>query len=103
MSRHKSWTAAGLAAAALTLGAFGCGDDEDTTPSISLPEVTEPSALSTTEPTTVTDPTTTTAPTVTDTVKPPVEDSETNDVPPPPGSPQAKFEKACEKNPAACG
>jgi hypothetical protein len=40
----------------------------------------------------------------TPTPKPPAkEDSATNDLPPPPGSPQEAFEKACEKNPAACG
>ena len=30
-------------------------------------------------------------------------DSETNDLPPPAGSPQEAFEKQCEQNPQACG
>jgi hypothetical protein len=31
------------------------------------------------------------------------EDSPTNDVPPPRGSPQERFEKECKKHPKACG
>jgi hypothetical protein len=103
----KAAGAAALLASLVALaGVFaGCGDDEDsddlTIPTISVPETTsvpEPTAPAT--PTEVTPPESggTTTP------KPPAEeDSATNDLPPPPGSPQEAFEKACEKNPAACG
>lgn len=93
------------------VGAVGCGDDdsdapEPTVPSISVPESTvapEPETT-TTEPA-ETDQTTTDSGTggVAKPVDPAKEDSPTNDKPPPPGSPEEAFEKACEQNPAACG
>jgi hypothetical protein len=102
MSRRKRVAAVTLlAAGALALGAAGCGDDEEQTISISVPEVTTtPSVPETTTSTTA--PTETTGGTGTKTVDPGQADSEANDVPPPPGSPQAKFEKACKQNPALC-
>jgi hypothetical protein len=89
----------------------GCGSDESgetTAPTVSIPAITSPIPATTTAPTatTPTDSTTTskrgngnggTG------VNPNQPDSETNDVPPPPGSPQEAFEKQCEQNPQACG
>jgi hypothetical protein len=98
----------GLALASLVIGLAGCGGDdsgETTAPTVSFPAITAPIA-----PTTTTAPATTTTPTdATTTSKggqafnPKKPDSETNDVPPPPGSPQEAFEKQCEQNPQACG
>jgi len=101
-----------LAATSLLIGLAiaGCGgddSDETTAPTVSIPAITSPIA-----PTTTTPPASTTTTTPTDAtttgkgakpVNPKAPDSETNDVPPPPGSPQEAFEKQCEQNPAACG
>jgi hypothetical protein len=90
-------------ALAIGLIAAGCGSDssgETTTPSVSIPAVTSPvPATSTTAPTT-TAPGTTTGST---TFNPQEPDSETNDVPPKKGSPEAAFEQQCKANPDACG
>jgi hypothetical protein len=92
-----------MAAGVLALGAAGCGDDEgDDSISISVPEVTTTESVPETT-TTAPAPTETTGGTGTKTVAPSEPDSATNDVPPPPGSPQEAFEQACKKNPAACG
>jgi multidrug efflux pump subunit AcrA (membrane-fusion protein) len=91
-----------LSAIALALAAAGCGGDssgETTAPAVSIPAVTAPIAPTTTG-------TATSAPTTTKgghTVKPKEPDSATNDVPPPPGSPQEAFEKQCQQDPRACG
>ena len=93
-----------LSAIALALAIAGCGSDdsgETTAPPPSIPAVTAPQL-------TTTPPATTTAPGTTSTGKggnfnPSEPDSETNDVPPPAGSPQEAFEKQCEQNPQACG
>jgi hypothetical protein len=96
----------------LCLALAGCGGDDssETTsvPSVSIPAITSPIP---TTPTATAPATTTTTPTGSTTttgrgnggVNPSQPDSETNDVPPPPGSPQEKFEKQCQQNPAACG
>jgi hypothetical protein len=98
-----------LSATAIAVAAGGCGSDdsgESTAPAVSVPAVTSPL-----------DTTTLTAPATTTTAAPPVEatteggktfdpklpDTATNDVPPPPGSPQEAFERQCERNPQACG
>ena len=92
-----------LGAIAVAIAVSGCGSDssgDESQPTLSIPTVTAPQ-LSTTAPAT------TTAPGTTSTGKgnfnPQEPDSETNDVPPPPGSPQEAFEKQCEQNPQACG
>jgi hypothetical protein len=100
-----------LAATSLVIGLAlaGCGgddSDEPTVPTVSVPAITSPiPPTTTTTPaatTTATEPTTTTGKDG-KTVEPRQPDSETNDVPPPPGSPQEAFEKQCEQNPVACG
>jgi hypothetical protein len=92
----------------------GCGSDgsgETTQPSVSIPAITSPiPATSTTTPALTTTPTQSTTrtgsggsgggPPGADPGKP---DSETNDLPPPAGSPQDAFEKQCNQNPRACG
>ena len=93
-----------LAAIATALAVSGCGGDdsgEATVPTVSIPAITSPLG-------TATAPLTTTAPETTSTTKrgnfdSTLPDSVTNDVPPPPGSPQEAFEKQCEQNPQACG
>jgi hypothetical protein len=96
------------------LAIAGCGSDssgEPTAPALSIPAITSPIPSATT-----TAPTTATAPTGSTTTNahgnghgsgngfnPNGPDSATNDVPPPPGSPQAAFEKQCRQNPKACG
>jgi hypothetical protein len=90
-------------ALAIGLLAAGCGSDssgETTTPSVSIPAVTSPvSTTSTTAPTTTPRGTTTGS----TTFNPQEPDSETNDVPPKKGSPEAAFEQQCKANPDACG
>jgi hypothetical protein len=95
-----------LAAMILGAGLGACGGDnsgEATTAPVSIPSVTTPSFS------TPTGAATTTAPSRTSTAKggktynPNLPDSATNDVPPPPGSPQAQFEQQCKQNPSACG
>jgi hypothetical protein len=77
---------------ALVLGVAGCGGD-------SAGETTAPT---TTGKTGGVKPGTTTSKGG-KTYNPTAPDSPTNDVPPPPGSPQEAFEKQCEQNPQACG
>jgi hypothetical protein len=98
-----------LAVTALVLGMAlaGCGggdSGETTAPTVSIPAITAPIPRTTTAPAPTS---TSTAPTTTDNggnkVNPKQPDTPTNDVPPPPGSPQEAFEKQCEQNPAACG
>jgi len=99
-------------AAILAIAVPGCGSDdsgeETSTPSVSIPAITSPLG------TTTSAPAATVAPATTTTGKPNgggnenkgnpnLPDSETNDVPPPPGSPQESFERQCEENPQACG
>jgi hypothetical protein len=95
-----------LAAIVIAVAASGCGSDEsgqDTAPTVSIPEITSPLGATTTVPATTVAPETTSTPKGGKTFDPNLPDSETNDVPPPPGSPQEAFEKACEQNPEACG
>jgi hypothetical protein len=97
-----------LAVTALVIGLAiaGCGGDDsgETTPPVSIPAITAPIPATTTAAATTS---TSTAPTTTskggNNLNPKQPDSATNDVPPPPGSPQEAFEKQCEQNPAACG
>jgi hypothetical protein len=92
----------------------GCGGDDSgattTVPTVSIPPITSPLPA----PTTTAPATTTTSTGSTTTGKgnggtapgkanPNEPDSATNDLPPPAGSPQDKFEKQCQQNPAACG
>jgi hypothetical protein len=72
---------------------------------VSIPRITSPIPTTATAPTTTTTPTesTTTAPGKGNQFNPKQPDSATNDLPPPPGSPQEAFEKQCEQNPEACG
>jgi ABC-type glycerol-3-phosphate transport system substrate-binding protein len=99
-----------VTALAIGLGIAGCGGDESgetttTAPTVSIPPITSPIPATTTAPATTTTPTesTTTTRGNGNNVNPKQPDSETNDVPPPPGSPQEAFEKQCEQNPQACG
>jgi hypothetical protein len=102
-----------LALATVSVGLLtaGCGGDssgETTAPALSVPPVTSPIAPETTAPAAATTPKGTTRRTPSTTTggknyNPKLPDSATNDVPPPPGSPQETFEKQCEQNPQACG
>ena len=93
------------------LAIAGCGSDdsgETTAPTtVSIPPITSPIPSTTTVPATTTTPTESTTTTTTrgngNNFNSKQPDSETNDVPPPPGSPQEAFEKQCEQNPQACG
>jgi hypothetical protein len=95
----------------LVLGASGCGGDDDETtsaPSISVPVVSVPTTGGVSVPNVST--TTTPPPDIVTTGKggtakpnPAAPDAPSNDLPPPPGSPQEAFERQCEQNPAACG
>jgi hypothetical protein len=93
---------------ALVLGVAGCGSDSSgatSTPTLSVPSVTAPgisTTTGTTGPTGGVKPGSTTSKNG-PTYNPIAPDSPTNDVPPPPGSPQEAFEKQCEQNPQACG
>jgi hypothetical protein len=88
---------------ALTIGliAAGCGSDssgETTTHSVSIPAVTAPVPTATaTTATTTTSPGTTTTTKGGKTYNPQIPDSETNDVPPKKGSPEAAFEQQCKQ------
>ena len=92
----------------------GCGSDDSgattTVPTVSIPAITSPIPAPTTTATATT--TTTTGSTTGKSnggtgapsgANPNLPDSETNDVPPPSGSPQDAFEKQCRENPQACG
>jgi hypothetical protein len=98
-----------VAATTLIIGLAiaGCGSDdsgETTAPTVSIPAITSPIAPTATVPAATAAPTeSTTTSKGGKTVNPKQPDSETNDVPPPPGSPQEAFEKQCEQNPKACG
>jgi hypothetical protein len=89
---------------ALTIGLIvaGCGSDSSgetaTTHSVSIPAVTSPvpTAPTTTAPTT-TSPGTTATTKGGKTYNPQIPDSETNDVPPKKGSPEAAFEEQCKQ------
>jgi hypothetical protein len=87
-----------IAALALVAGVIaGCGDDEDeTTVTESVPPVSE-----TAPPPAGIDETTSTS-TSSGGVNPDEEDSETNDLPPEPGSAAERFEQRCEKKPESC-
>jgi hypothetical protein len=92
-------------ALAAGLIAAGCGSDssgDTTVHSVSIPAVTAPNLTSTTAESTTT-PGTTATTKGGKTYNPEAPDSETNDVPPAKGSPQAEFEKQCKQNPSACG
>jgi hypothetical protein len=113
LARRTSLLLALLATLALAAGAAGCGGDDDGGEEANVPEITVPAG----EPQTVPEETTT-APETTTTppdsggggggggggnADPSKPDSPTNDIPPEPGTPQAKFEQFCEENPGACG
>ena len=92
---------------ALTAGliAAGCGSDssgETTVHSVSIPAVTAPN-LTSTAPASTAKPGTTATTKGGKTFNPQAPDSQTNDVPPKKGSPQAAFEQQCKQNPSACG
>jgi hypothetical protein len=97
MSRH--YPALIPLALAIGLIAAGCGSDssgETTTHSVSIPVVTAPGLTSSTAPATTTSPGKTTTKGG-KTFNPQEPDSETNDVPPKKGSPQAAFEQQCKQ------
>jgi hypothetical protein len=94
----------GLAAIVLAIAVAGCGSDssgDESHPAVSIPTVTAPDLSTTARTTTGSGPETTT--TGTGKYNPSQPDSETNDVPPAPGSPEEAFEKQCQQNPQACG
>jgi hypothetical protein len=93
-------------AAAIGLIAAGCGSDssgETTVHSVSIPAVTSPLPTAATTTPTPTIPGTTSTTKGGNTFNPQAPDSETNDIPPKKGSPQATFEQQCKQNPSACG
>jgi hypothetical protein len=93
-------------ALAAGLIAAGCGSDssgETTVHSVSIPAVTSPLPTATTAAPTATIPGTTSTTKGGKTFNPQAPDSETNDIPPKKGSPQATFEQQCKQNPQACG
>ncbi len=94
-------------ALAIGLIAAGCGSDssgETTTHTVSIPAITSPvpTATSTIAPTSSTSSETVTTQ-GSQTINPQAPDSQTNDIPPKKGSPQAAFEQQCKQNPSACG
>ncbi len=106
-----------LASIAAVLAVAGCGSDdsgETSAPTVSIPPVTSPIPSTITAPATTSTPTGTTGPGngngngnggvgPSSNANPNKPDSETNDIPPPAGSPQDAFEKQCQQNPQACG
>jgi hypothetical protein len=107
---RRTLVAAALAALALALG--GCGDDEEraadtATERTETTETVAPTATTgTPAPTTPADtsPRTAPAPGGRDGgATAPSQDSPENDTPPPADSPAERFERECERNPAACG
>jgi hypothetical protein len=102
----RRYVAVAPLAIAIGLIAAGCGSDssgETTVQSVSIPAITSP------VPTTASTSATTTTPSTTGTTtggkpfNPQQPDSETNDIPPAKGSPEANFENQCKQNPSACG
>jgi len=94
-----------LAATAIGLAVAGCGSDSsgDTTAApVSIPAVTAPQ-ISTSAPAATTTSGTTATTKGGKSFNPNQPDSPTNDVPPPPGSPQEAFEQQCKQHPSACG
>jgi hypothetical protein len=92
---------------ALAIGsiAAGCGSDssgETTTHSVSIPAVTSPVGTVATTPSTTVSPGTTPTGKGGTTFDPQQPDSETNDIPPRKGSPEAAFEKQCKQQ-GTCG
>jgi hypothetical protein len=101
--------AALLVLTALAIGAAGCGSDDESGDTTTVPTISVPSGEVQTLPE---QKTTTTTPeqTTTDSggsggtnFNPSKPDSPTNDVPPAPGTPESKFEQYCKQNPGACG
>ena len=104
MIRAKRLVIVALAAAAVVPAATGCGSDSsgDTAAApVSIPAVTAPQ-ITTSAPAATTSSTTATTKGG-KSFDPNQPDSPTNDVPPPPGSPQEAFEQQCKQHPAACG
>ena len=105
------------AALVIVLGAplvGGCRDDEATTTatiqSAPTPAPSAPTTASelTTSSTSTSETTTSISETTTsisggDSTPPEIADSEDNDLPPQPGSPEEAFEQECEKHPDRCG
>jgi hypothetical protein len=92
---------------ALAIGsiAVGCGSDssgETSTHSVSIPAVTSPVGTVTPAPSSTTSPGTTFTGKGSTTYNPKLPDSETNDVPPKRGSPEAAFEEQCKQQ-GTCG
>jgi hypothetical protein len=107
--RRRKPAALLLVGAALIFGAAGCGDDDEgdsdvTVPTISVPDTTESTTTDTVETeTTETSPDDSGGSGSGSGSGSGGVDSETNDIPPEPGSPQEAFEQDCEQNPAKCG
>jgi hypothetical protein len=102
--------AAALLLAGASLGLGACGDDEATTPTTTTESTAETTAPDLTVDPATTTTSTTSTPTTTEstpTTPPALDDgrpdSEKNDLPPKPGTPEAAFEAECEANPEACG
>lgn len=98
------------AALVIVLGAplvGGCRDDEATTTvTIQSAPTPAPSAPTTaSEPATSSTSTSETTTSISggDSTPPEIADSEDNDLPPQPGSPEEAFEQECEKHPDRCG
>ena len=96
MSRLRALLALALAAGVIA----GCGDDEETTSTVteSVPPVSEtappPAGPDTSTTSTSTSPS--------GGVAPSEEDTESNDIPPEPGSAGERFENRCERKPESC-
>jgi hypothetical protein len=95
-----------LIALGAALAASGCGGDDENPTTATTPAVTTTAPAAT-----ITDPTASqTAPPQTSTTGPETvpsttttpPDSQTNDQPPPAGSPAERFEQFCDANPQAC-
>ena len=88
--------------AALAFGAVACGDDDEEEEGVSIPSISIPTETTAPAPETTT-PTTTAPEDGGAGAEGGQPDSAENDVPPPAGSPQERFERFCEQNPGACG
>lgn len=104
-------TSAALALVVIALAGCG-GDDEPADSTITAPELTVPGGGDTQESVpTDTEPSPSPAPPPADTtggspvpgLPEPEPDSPGNDLPPPPDSPEERFEEFCNANPGACG